>query len=171
MSKSFLNEFSKDQLCDLTSAMSKSWLALDGLWFQKIEEKMDLDTAMRWNLEVWTNYTRIEAKRIKEFLNLSQNPGLEGLALALQLRFYANLNQDQLIREGDRLIYRMNVCRVQAARERKGLPHHPCKPVAKIEYGGFAAEIDDRIQCKCLSCYPDVTDETCSCAWEFSIGE
>ena len=38
-----------------------------------------------------------------------------------------------------------------------------------IEYSGFAREIDSRIQCACLSCYPEVTDDTCSCKWAFSI--
>ena len=70
-----------------------------------------------------------------------------------------------------KLIYTMEVCRVQAARERKGMPFHPCKGVGVIEYGGFAREIDRRIQCACLSCYPEVTDDTCCCKWAFSIPE
>ena len=73
--------------------------------------------------------------------------------------------------EDGKLIYTMEVCRVQAARERKGMPFHPCKGVGVIEYSGFAREIDRRIQCECLSCYPEVTDDTCSCKWAFSIPE
>ena len=72
-------------------------------------------------------------------------------------------------REGGKLIYTMKKCRVQSARERKGMPYHPCKPVGEIEYSGFAKTIDDRITCRCLSCYPDVTDSRCCCKWEFSI--
>ena len=51
----------------------------------------------------------------------------------------------------------MKECRVQSARRRKGMPFHPCKPVGCIEYSGFARTIDDRIECRCLSCYPEVT--------------
>ena len=61
----------------------------------------------------------------------------------------------------------MRKCRVQTARERKGLPFHPCKSVGVVEYAGFARAIDARIQCQCLSCYPDVTDERCACKWAF----
>ena len=65
----------------------------------------------------------------------------------------------------------MRVCRVQQARARKGMPYHPCKPVGIIEYGGFARAIDDRISCRCASCYPEVEDDTCSCKWEFTLDE
>ena len=63
----------------------------------------------------------------------------------------------------------MRKCRVQAARERKGMPFHPCMQVGIIEYGGFGSAIDDRIECRCLSCYPDVTDDTCCCKWEYTL--
>ena len=53
----------------------------------------------------------------------------------------------------------------------KRQPFHPCKGVGVIEYSGFAREIDRRIQCACLSCYPEVTDDTCCCKWAFSIPE
>ena len=60
---------------------------------------------------------------------------------------------------------------MQSARERKGMPFHPCKSVGIIEYGGFAKAIDPRIRCECVSCYPDVTDPTCRCKWKFTIDE
>lgn len=47
----------------------------------------------------------------------------------------------------------------------------PCKSVGIIEYGGFARTIDDRITCECVSCYPEMTDESCCCAWKFTINE
>ena len=171
MSQEILREFSKEQLCDLVSMMAKNWLALDGVWFQSIERTFGMEEAMYHDGQAWIRYTRIEARRIKQFLNLPERPGLDGLEQALALRFYAHLNQDQVIREEGKLIYRMNVCRVQTARRRKGMPYHPCKPVGLEEYAGFADEIDDRITCKCLSCYPDVTDESCGCAWEFTLEE
>ncbi|MGC8001494.1 DUF6125 family protein, partial [Salmonella enterica] len=72
-------------------------------------------------------YTQIEARRIKAFLGLEDRPGLEGLARALRLRMYANLNEDAIELRGNELIYSVKTCRVQAARQRKGMPWHPCK--------------------------------------------
>lgn len=65
----------------------------------------------------------------------------------------------------------MNECRVQAARKRKNMPYHPCKSVGMFEYANFAKTIDDRFTCRCLSCYPDMTDDQCSCKWEFTLNE
>lgn len=66
-------------------------------------------------------------------------------------------------------MYRVVTCRVQDARKRKGMTYHPCKPVGLIEYSGFAATIDDRIETEVLSCHPDVTDESCNCMWKFTL--
>ena len=55
------------------------------------------------------------------------------------------------------------------ARHGKGLGYHPCKQVGVVEHPAFARGIDERLACTCLSCYPDVTDDTCSCAWRFTL--
>lgn len=162
-----LDGFSREQLLELIDIYAKNWLALDGVWFQSIEQAEGMDAAMFHDERAWARFTAIEARRIKQFLGLDEHPGLEGLEKALALRFYGRLNQDECAYENGQLIYTMRKCRVQAARERKGMPFHPCKSVGVIEYAGFARAIDGRIQCRCLSCYPDVTDGRCACKWAF----
>ncbi len=164
-----LSKLSKEELVELIGIYSKNWLAMDGVWFQSVERHDGMEAAVYHDTEAWRRFTVIEAKRIKEFLKLPERAGLDGLARALRLRFYANLNEDELVINGDTLIYTMVKCRVQTARERKGMPFHPCKSVGCVEYAGFARTIDDRISCCCLSCYPDVTDESCCCKWEFTL--
>lgn len=166
-----LDALTKEQLIELIGAYSKNWLALDGVWFQSVERKSGMDEAMYHDAQAWRRFTVIEAKRLKKFLGLSERAGLEGLKKALSLRFYANINEDEIIIEGNTLLYRTLACRVQSARERKGMPFHPCKPVGEIEYAGFAQVIDPRITCECVSCYPDITDDTCACAWRFTLRE
>lgn len=166
-----LDALTKEQLIKLIKAYSKNWLALDGVWFQSVEQKSGMDEAMYHDAQAWRRFTVIEAKRIKKFLGLPDLAGLEGLKKALSLRFYANINEDEITIEGNTLLYRTLACRVQSARERKGMPFHPCKPVGEIEYAGFAQVIDPRITCECVSCYPDITDDTCACAWRFTLRE
>lgn len=166
-----LDALTKEQLIELIGAYSKNWLALDGVWFQSVEQKSGMDEAMYHDAQAWRRFTVIEAKRIKKFLGLPDRAGLEGLKKALSLRFYANINEDEIIIEGNTLLYRTLACRVQSARECKGMPFHPCKPVGEIEYAGFAQVIDPRITCECVSCYPDITDDTCACAWRFTLRE
>ena len=166
-----LNSYSKEELIKLIEIYSKNWLAMDGVWFQSIEKKLDMEEAMYHDTEAWKRFTVIEAKRIKEFLGLQDNSGVDGLEKALRLRFYANLNADIIEKEGNTLIYTAVECRVQTARARKGMPFHPCKSVGIIEYTEFAKVIDSRFECECLSCYPDITDESCCCKWKFTIRE
>lgn len=166
-----LDNLSRDQLCQLIEIYSKNWLALDGVWFQSIEQKFGMDEAMEHDANAWRRFTVIEAKRIKEFLKLPEHAGLDGLKAALNLRFYANLNKHEIIIKDNTLLYRTLECRVQTARSRKGMQLHPCKPVGIIEYTGFAKVIDDRFSCECISCYPDITDENCNCVWKFTLND
>lgn len=167
--RELLSEYSKDELIELIEIYSKNWLAMDGVWFQSVEQKLGMDEAMYHDAKAWERFTVIEAKRIKEFLKLSERAGIEGLAKALKLRFYANINKEIIEIYGDTLIYTSVNCRVQRARERKRMPFHPCKSVGIIEYSGFAKTIDDRFVCECISCYPDITDNSCCCKWKFTL--
>lgn len=170
-SRENLKELDRAQLMELIEIYSKNWLAMDGLWFQALEARHGMDETMEADIEVWEKFTVIEARKIKKFLGLAEKPGLEGLARALALRLYANVNRDEIIIEGNTLTYRMLECRVQHARSSKGMEFHPCRAVGIVEYGGFAKAIDERIECECLSCFPQVTDESCHCAWRFTLVE
>lgn len=165
-----LSQLSKDELIELIEIYSKNWLVMDGVWFQSVERRLGMDEAMYHDGEAWRRFTVIEAKRIKDFLKLSDNSGVEGLEKALKLRFYANINEDKIEIDGNTLTYTSVNCRVQRARERKGMPFHPCKSVGIIEYTEFAKIIDSRFTCECVSCYPDITDNDCCCKWRFTLG-
>ena len=171
LTKEQLDELTREQLAELLLMDSKNVVAMDGAWFQSLERKSGMDCAMQHDEEAWKVYTRSEARRIKKFLSLPERPGLEGLARALPYRMVDRASPSEIILDNGKLIYRITACRVQEARTRKKMPLHPCKSAAVFEYGGFAEVIDERIQCRCISCYPDVTDDTCSCAWEFWIPE
>ena len=89
----------------------------------------------------------------------------------LNTAFLVGNDKGASVLNGIKLIYRTLDCRVQTARSRKGMEWHPCKPVGETEYSGFAKTIDDRITCRCISCYPEITDQTCACSWEFTLNE
>lgn len=171
MEREVFKNLSRDDLEELLSMYAKEWLAMDGVWFQAVEKRWGMDAAMACDVEIWERFTVLEAEKIKKFLGLPERPGLAGLALALSFRLYANINEDSIEIAGNTLTYRTETCRVQAARARKGMSFHPCKSVGLVEYAGFARTIDPRISCECVSCYPDVTDESCACVWRFTLAE
>lgn len=161
----------REKLIELCENYAKNWLATDGLWFQGVERHYGFDEALEIDKEMWAQFTVIEARRIKAFLELPERAGLEGLRRALNFRLYAPLNEQEITLEDGILTYRVITCRVQYARARKGMDYHTCKPVGLIEYSLFAKAIDPRIVTTCLSCHPDVTDPGCNCCWQFSLQE
>ena len=138
-----LRQLSQDQLIELLEDASKNWLAHDGLWFQAAERHYGMEVAIQLDAEAWERFTVIEARRIMRRHGIEEGGGLEALERALYLRMYAHINQQSTTRVDERTLrFEMNDCRVQAARQHKGLPDFPCKPVGLVEYAGFAHTID-----------------------------
>jgi len=161
----------REKLIELTTEYAKSWLAMDGVWFQAVENKRGMDEAVEMDVEAWKRFSVIEAKRLKAFLGLEDNSGIEGLKKALRFRIYSPINEEEIKVSGNVLTLRVLSCRAQDARKRKGMDPHPCKPVGLAEYSGFSKTIDSRFSMECLSCYPDITDPACACVWRFTLEE
>lgn len=165
-----LHKLSREQLEYLLADFAKRWLAHDGVWFQQAEEAYGMEEAIRLDAGAWEKFTVLEARRIMDFLGLEPGGGLDALKQALQFRMYSLINRQEIIEpERDKIIFKMNDCRVQSARRRKQMPEFPCRPVGLVEYSGFARTIDPRIETKCLYCPPDQHPEDSFCAWEFTL--
>jgi hypothetical protein len=165
-----LLEMERGQLKKLLDGFCANWLANDGVWFQAVEFKDGMNDAKRCNDSVWGRFSPIEAWAIKRFLGLPERPGLDGLRRALQFRIYAQINTQSTVEESPgALVFRMNECRVQSARKRKGLDDYPCKSAGLVEYTYFARSIDERILTECIGCPPDPHPEDWYCAWRFSL--
>ena len=161
----------REELMKLLEAACTNWLANDGVWFQAVEFKDGMNDAKRCNDSCWGQFSPIEAWSIKRLLGLPPRAGLDGLRRALNFRIYAQINTQSTVAEGPgSLIFRMNACRVQSARRRKGLDDYPCKSGGLVEYTYFARAIDDRIRTECIGCPPDVHPEEWFCAWRFTMG-
>lgn len=165
-----LLDLTREKLLELVGALGVNWIAGDGLWFQAVEKAYGMNDAKRCNDSCWTRFSPFEAWSIREFLGLPDNPGLEGLKQALKFRMYASVNLQSIVDEGtDGFVFRMDDCRVQSARKRKGLEDYPCKSAGLVEYSRFAEGIDPRIRTECVACPPDPHPEDWFCAWRFSL--
>jgi len=161
---------SREELLGMLRDFARNWLAHDGLWFQAVEQRFGMEAAISCDRDAWEAFTRIEAKRIKRRHDIAEHSGLEGLKQALDMRLYAFLNEQEVVDEsGSGFTFRMNTCRVQDARKRKGLPDFPCRDVGLVEYAGFASTIDPRIQTSCECCPPDEHPEEYYCSWRFEL--
>lgn len=156
----------------LKEGIAINWLVNDGVWFQELEFSQGMEDAKRCNDSCWAQFSPFEAWSIKNLLDLPDNPGLEGLKQAMGYRLYASINKQSIVDEKpDSFVFRMDECRVQLARKRKGLDDYPCKSGGMIEYTTFAETIDPRIKTECIACPPDPHPEEYFCSWKFSIGK
>ena len=154
----------------LARELAVNWLANDGIWFQAIEKREGMNDAKRCNDSCWGQFSPVEAHSIARFLSLPPSPGLEGLKKALQFRLYAHINTQSFVDDSpSSFIFRMNECRVQVARKRKGMADYPCKSAGLVEYTYFARTIDPRIKTECVACPPDEHPGEWYCAWRFYI--
>ncbi|MBN2706127.1 MAG: cytosolic protein [Deltaproteobacteria bacterium] len=167
-----LSGLSREALIDLLKNLGVNWLANDGIWFQAVESEFGMIDAKRCNDTCWTRYSPYEAERIKELLGLPDNGGIPALKQALAFRMYALINKQSIEDvDANTIIFRMNECRVQVARQRKGLEDYPCKSAGMVEYPYFARTIDSRIETECIGCPPDKHPQEWFCAWKFTLVE
>jgi len=160
----------REDLLRALEMFAKNWLAHDGCWFLAAEERFDMEIAIDLDARSWKRFASAEARRIMTTFNIQAGGGLEALERALSLRLYAVINTQRTEWSDDhrRLRFFMDVCRVQEARRRKGLPDFPCESVGIIEFETFAATLDPRIRTTCLHCPPEATPGQ-YCGWEFTI--
>lgn len=61
----------------IAAYFQRSYTAVDGLWFMKLEEKTDFDTALEVDAAVWKVMPKIQARKLKELTGLAA--GLDAL--------------------------------------------------------------------------------------------
>jgi hypothetical protein len=158
---------------DLSQALTdaaKNWVAMDGLWFQAVEQAYGMDAALALDRGVWEQFAVIEARRIKERLDLPDKGGLNALEIAFKNRLISLLNELEILRADEKtLIITLKTCRVQVARQRKRMPEFPCRSIGLVEFPVFARTIDSRIITECLSCPPETLPRTPYCSWKFTL--
>jgi hypothetical protein len=167
-----LRALDKEELVRIVLDDAKNWLAHDGLWFQAVERTHGMAAAIEADRAAWERFTVVEARRIMDRLGLAPGGGIPALLRCLDQRLYARLNVQEALEVTDRrAVFVMRDCRVQSARQRKGLPDFPCKTVGLVEYAEFARAVDPRLQTRCLACPPDAHAPDAWCSWEFTLGE
>jgi hypothetical protein len=130
-----------------------------------------MEAAVFLDKKVWNQYAVTEARRIKERLKLPERGGIDALAIAFTNRLFAYVNETEILRPDKKsLVVTTKTCRVQAARERKGMPLFPCRSVGMVEFSVFARTIDPRVTTECLSCPPETKEGTPFCSWKFTLG-
>ena len=166
------DEMGREELLRVVEMFAKNWLAHDGCWFLAAEERFGMEAAIELDARSWARFAAAEARRIMVTFDIPSGGGLPALEKALGLRMYSAVNAQRVEWSEDRRRMRffMDECRVQQARQRKGLTPFPCKRVGLVEFETFAKTVDPRISTCCLRCPPDEPSGGGKyCGWEFTV--
>lgn len=64
--------------------LQRSYTAVDGLWFMKVEEALGFDAALDMDVKVWEIMPKIQARQLKTFAGV--NRGLEALRQCMTMK-------------------------------------------------------------------------------------
>jgi hypothetical protein len=166
-----LSELPKEKIPDYIFMQLRNLWAADGLYFLGIEELYGTEVATKIDSQVWTVMGKIEARKLKEFLDITKTD-IPSMMNALQYTTWTLDLEDKEIRiNKDHAVIRIVRCRVQNTRKNKGLKEFGCKPVRFGFLKAFAKEFNPDIVVKCIVCPPDSHTENLWCEWEFTYKE
>lgn len=78
-----INDLSREDLLKLNTIYAKNWLAHDGLWFQAIEEKFDMDIAIEMDRESLAALHSDRGQAPDRIFGAGENSGIDGLRKSL----------------------------------------------------------------------------------------
>jgi len=165
-----IKDLPKETLIDIIEMLGKNWLTVDGLWFQIVEREYGLETATRFDEEMWSKQLPTEVRRIKKALKIDEKGPLAVARANLFLTAYFGPGFDFDIKEisPSRVVQTCVRCPNQEARMRQGQEGFSCKRLGMAERTNFAKFIDPEVQIKCLVCPPDPHPDEFWCQWEFT---
>ena len=129
----------------------KSYTSVDGLWFMKIEEQADFDTALQIDNKVWEIMPKIQARMLKSMSD-SKNEFealLECLSTKLSLEGFSFTVEDNI--KADNFSIAINNCpwhNLMIKSKRAGLSGKVGSVVCNSEYNVWAKEFGDNITFK-----------------------
>jgi hypothetical protein len=125
----------------------RSYKAVDGLWFVKVEEKYGFDVALQVDEEVWKVMPKIQARMIKSMLKIGEGEDafLESLKAKLALEgFKFTVEQSE---NGFRI--RISDCpwhNLMVKSRREKLSGKVGETICNVEYSVWASEFDENVQ-------------------------
>ncbi|HOP47640.1 MAG TPA: DUF6125 family protein [Desulfobacteraceae bacterium] len=117
-----------------------------------MEENFGLEAAFELDIRMWKIGSRIEAKRIKELLNLGN--GLDNILRAINFMNWAAGFGYDVVRSKNRAVWTCRRCPPQEQRVRMGKGEFPCEPTFDACFNNVIQVVDPHVTVRCIFCPP-----------------
>ena len=160
------NEYSDAQVA---AFLRKSYIAVDGLWFVKTEEKRGFDEAMELDEAVWAVMPKIQARRARAILGITGN-SLEDLARAFKLKFASegfDFDSEHSEKEVKLIVRSCPWYEIMKSSNRLHVSESVTNRICRMEFSGWIKEFDPTIRFEMHKtlCRPQDKCETCEIAF------
>ena len=139
-----MDSMSSEQIAEY---FHRSYKAVDGLWFMKVEEKYGFDTALQIDKEVWKVMPKIQARMVKSMLKIDKGE----IALLKSLKTKLSLEGFKFKVEQGENGFRIRVSdcpwhnlMVKSGREK--ISAKVGTTICNVEYSVWASEFDENMQ-------------------------
>jgi len=158
----------------------RSYTAVDGLWFMKVEEMRGFEEALEADRRVWSVLPKIQARTLKSMLKAGE--GIEGLAECIAAKhsaegfdFEAGIDGGEDV-NGRILRLIISKCpwhELLAKSGREALSERVGSAICNVEYAAWAAEFGDEDRKISFNLKSQICkgDEVCTFLFEESRGE
>lgn len=161
-------ELKPEEKDEYINFMLRQYRLVDGLWFLAVEDRFGLEAAVELNERIWEDIGGRSARDIKRRFSVEEK-GLRGFVKAIKYFPWTTIIGFEIEENEEKVTIKVPSCPPQVARIKDGRGEFPCKEMHLREFRAFAAEIDERIDVKCIFAPPDEHPEDCFCMWEFRI--
>lgn len=133
----------------IAAYFQRSYTAVDGLWFMKLEEKTDFETALRVDAAVWHIMPKIQARKLKELTGVAA--GMDGLhqCFTTKLTIEGYAFEDRALPDGSGFEIAIAECpwlNLLAKSNRQHLAGVIGETICTAEYGVWAREFGESIR-------------------------
>jgi len=132
--------------------LKRSYSAVDGLWFMKVEDSFDFDKALEIDNEVWKVVPKIQARFLKSILEVDE--GLEALEQCFSEKLRLDDIEFEAKRDGKILtitIFRCHWHELMVNSNREHLSPSIGETICNTEYSGWAQEFGEGISFKMMN--------------------
>ncbi len=165
-----LSDFSHGTLAQLLKLYAKLYIAMDGIWYLTVKERLGDTEALACDIEVWERNCRYEMARIRRQLRIRGND-IVALMKAFQLCPWCLMMEfDIKIKSQNSAVYTVTYCPTLDALEQEGRGREEeiCKLVEPRIMKAYASSFDPDIEVKCLKSPPRKSKDDICCQWEFT---